>query len=115
MLTLPDHFCTLLTRIEPEEKRADVARDIPAQVRGFLQDHEEIITIPPHSRLAGSYARYTALKAIKDVDIILLLDALYRQREPEEVLNTVFQVLWDLSDALGDKGKPVVRRHQRRS
>jgi hypothetical protein len=115
MLTLPDHFCTLLTRIEPEEKRAGIARDIPAQVRDFLKGHQEIMTIPPHSRLAGSYARHTALKAIKDVDIILLLDALYRQREPEEVLNLVFRVLWDLSDALGDTGKPVVRRHQRRS
>lgn len=115
MLTLPDHFCTLLTRIEPDEKRASIARDLPAKVRDFLQSHEEITTISPHSRLAGSYARHTSLKAIKDVDIILLLDALYRQIEPEEVLNMVFRVLWDLSDALGDTGKPVVRRHQRRS
>jgi hypothetical protein len=115
MLTLPDHFCTLLTRIEPEEKRTRIARDIPAQVRDFLQGHEEIMTIPPHSRLAGSYARHIALKAIKDVDIILLLDTLYRQREPEEVLNLVFRVVWDLSSALCDSGKPMVRRHQRRS
>lgn len=115
MLILPDHFCELLHRIEPEEGRANTARDIPAQVRDFLKGHQDITTITPHSRLAGSYARCTAIKHIKDVDVLLLIDAAYRQEVPAHVLETLFQMLKELPEALDDEGEVVVRRHQRRS
>jgi hypothetical protein len=115
MLNLSDHFDVLLQKIEPDGERAEFARDIPALVRDYLQQHEDIETVEPYSRLAGSYARCTAIKDIKDVDLLLTLDRSYRKKEPEEVLEKVFSVLGGLPEALGSSSKPVIRRRQRRS
>ena len=112
MPTLPDHFSTLLSRIEPSEERAKTAQDIPAQVRDFLNESDAIETVEPHSRLAGSYARHTAIKDIKDVDIILLVSKTYRDQNPEEVLNALFSALQGLPDALDDSGEVVGDRFQ---
>ncbi len=115
MLSFSDHFDILRQRIEPDEARAQSARDIPALVREYLHQHEDLKTVSPHSRLAGSYARCTALKDIKDVDTLLILDKSYYSRDPGEVLEEVFSVLGGLPEALGSSGKPVIRRRQRRS
>jgi len=115
MLSLSDHFDVLLQKIEPDGERAEFARDVPALVRDYLKQHEDIETVEPYSRLAGSYARCTAIKNIKDVDLLLTLHRRYRKKEPEEVLEQVFSVLGGLPDALGSSSKPVIRRRQRRS
>lgn len=116
MLTLTDHFNDLLKTIEPKGDRKDKAGDLPAQVRNFLKKCSDIETIEPHSRLAGSYARSTAVKAIKDVDILLLIALKYRyELSTEDVLELVFQALHGLPEALDDKGEVIQRRHQRRS
>lgn len=115
MLTLPDHFDCLRTNIKPNEERVQVAQDMPAQVRDFLQESEDIETVEPHSRLVGSYARHTALKDVKDVDIVLLISPDYADQSPADVIETLFRALYGLSDALGDSGEPAKRRHQRRS
>lgn len=115
MLTLPDHFRILRKRIEPDDERAKAAKNIPAQVRDFLQKDEAIKTVDPHSRLVGSYARHTAIKDIKDVDIILLIAPIYGDQPPADVLETLFKALRGLPEALDDRGEVVVRRHQRRS
>lgn len=115
MLTLPDHFKELLSAIEPEPERADAAQKAPAQVRDFLKESTDIRTIEPHSRLAGSYARHTALKNIKDVDILLFVAPECKYEEPEDVLEAVFKALAGLPEALEDEGEVTVRRRQRRS
>ncbi len=115
MLSLSDHFDVLLQKIEPDGERAEFARDIPALVRDYLQQHEDIETVEPYSRLAGSYARCTAIKDIKDVDLLLTLHRSYRKQESEEVLEQVFSVLGGLPEVLGSSSKPVIRRRQRRS
>lgn len=115
MLTLAKHFDRLLTAIEPDDERAEAAASLPHQVRDFLKDSELIRTVAPHSRLAGSYARHTATKKIKDVDIILLVDSAYCDDDPEVVLDALFSALGGLAEALGDTGDVVVRRRQRRS
>ena len=75
MLSLSDHFDFLLQKIEPDRERAEFARDVPALVRDYLKQHEDIETVEPYSRLAGSYARCTAIKNIKDVDLLLTVAA----------------------------------------
>lgn len=115
MSTMPYHFDELLGRIEPDQEREDIAQEIPDQVRDFLKESEEITTVNPHSRLAGSYARNTAIKNIKDVDVILVVHDDYMKEEPERVLNLLFSVLQGLPDALDDHGEVVACRHQRRS
>jgi hypothetical protein len=114
VLTLPKHFDLLLSSIEPEDARAESAALLPWQVRDYLKDCELITTVAPHSRLAGSYARHTATKKIKDVDIILLVSEAYRDEDPEVVLDALYSALGGLAEALGDTGEIVVRRHQRR-
>lgn len=115
MLTLLKHFDRLLTAIEPDDERAEAAASLSHQVRDFLKDSKLITTVPPYSRLAGSYARHTATKKIKDVDIILLVEFAYRDEDPEVVLDALFSALGGLAEALGDTGEVVVRRRQRRS
>lgn len=115
MLTLPDHFRVLLQRIEPKGERAEAAKNIPAQVRDFLQENEGISTVDPHSRLAGSYARHTAITDIKDVDIILLIAPEYREQAPGDVIETLSNALQGLPEALDDNGEIIVSRRQRRS
>jgi tRNA nucleotidyltransferase (CCA-adding enzyme) len=114
--TLPDHFSDLLSAIEPSEERMEDAKELPAQVREFLRECDKILTVWPHSRLAGSYARHTAGKCIKDVDIILVLDPDYQDEEPADVLATLFSALFGLPKALDDNGDvEAARRRQRRS
>ena len=72
---LPHHFAELKKNIEPPQQRRDAAASIPAQVRDFLEDSTEFPTEDPHSRLTGSYARSTAIHAIKDVDFVVFVDA----------------------------------------
>ncbi len=115
MLTLSKHFDLLLSRIEPEAARAAAAAALPWQVRNFLKNSDLITTAAPHSRLAGSYARHTATKKIKDVDIFLLVALAYREDDPGVVLDALFSALGGLAEVLGDTGEVVVRRHQRRS
>lgn len=115
MLTLSKHFDLLLRNIEPEEARAEAAASLPWQMRDFLRENDGITTVDPHSRLVGSYARHVAIKKIKDVDVILLVAAAYREQKPEVILDALFSALGGFAEALGDTGEVVVRRRQRRS
>lgn len=115
MLTLHDHFEALLSAMEPQPERAEVAQKMPTRVRDFLEKSAILHTVEPHSRLAGSYARHTALKNIKDVDILVLIAPEYAEEEPEAVLESLFKALGELPEALDDEGEVVIRRHQRRS
>ncbi len=74
MLSLREHFVQLQTNIQPKENRAALARDLPDNLRDYLQGTDKIATVSPHSRLSGSYARNTAIKTIKDVDILLFVE-----------------------------------------
>jgi hypothetical protein len=116
MMTLPDHFDELLSRIEPSKDRLRLAKELPAQIRDYLKETGTITTVDPHSRLAGSYARDTAIGDIKDVDIIVLIDLEYKKGEPEKVLDELHVALQGLPEALDDVGQvePLLR-YQRRS
>lgn len=115
MLTLPEHFAELLSNIEPQQDRANKAKAVPAKIRDYLKECDEIVTAAPHSRLAGSYARATAIHAIKDVDIVLLVSPDYQDGKPETVLDHLDNGLQGLPAALGEDGEATSLRHQRRS
>lgn len=113
MLTLPSYFNLFLSKIEPSEDRLVHAQQLPADVRDYLKKHEEIRTVAPHSRLAGSYARHTAICDIKDVDILILVHADYLSGKPSAVLTTLSRVLKGLPAALGSTGNVDLRRQRR--
>jgi hypothetical protein len=114
MGTLSPHFKLLLSSIEPPAERLKLAQTIPTDVRDYLKAHEEILTVHPHSRLAGSYARETSIGAIKDVDILIFVHKDYLIGKPSVVLTTLARVLKELPEALGTTGE-VELRNQRRS
>jgi hypothetical protein len=115
-LTLPHHFAELKKNLEPPQHRRDAAASIPAQVRKFLEGSTKFPTEDPHSRLTGSYARSTAIHAIKDVDFVVFVDAEDDEDPvPEEILDDLFAVLKDLPEAIDRPGTTQILRRQRRS
>lgn len=115
MSTLPIHFSTFHSIIEPKGERLELAIAFPASVRDFLKGTDKILTTEPHTRLAGSYARHVATKEIKDVDIILFVVIAYHSEMAESVLETLFEALVDLPKALGYTGRVIKKERQRRS
>lgn len=115
LLTLSVYFEELLGNIEPPEHRLAVATEIPADVRQFLQDSEDFEAEYPHSRLTGSYKRYTAVHNIKDVDFLVFVRCEGKRPESADVLKVLRRVLDDLPDALGYGGRAQTLRGQRRS
>ncbi len=114
-LTLPHHFAALRRNIEPPQHRRDAAASIPDDVRAFLQDASDFATQPPHTRLAGSYARHTAIHGIKDVDLLVFVKPNDKEPDPAAVLQDLYDTLQDLPEALGYGGRIQVLRRQRRS
>jgi hypothetical protein len=95
------HFSALLTAINPSEDRCNLAKELPGEVRAFLEDHE-FVTACPHTRLSGSYARDTAICDIKDVDVLLFIPDSHLDRTPNSVLLDVKRVLDDYPDAAAE-------------
>lgn len=116
ILTLPHHFAELRRNIEPPKHRREAAATIPAEVREFLKDSMGFTTASPHSRLTGSYARFTAIHAIKDVDFVVFVDVEGGDDpDPEEILDRLYATLQDLPDAIDRPGSAQILRRQRRS
>lgn len=109
MNSLRDHFLAFLTRINPKEDRISLAIELPAKVREFLEESEKIVTVEPYTRLSGSYARDTAIKQIKDVDILLFVDPEYKEKDDsaKATINLLVNALEGLPKALGDENGKV--------
>ena len=119
MLPLVGYFKGLFTNIRPPQDRLDLAQDLPNQVRDHLVASEKLRTVEddPKTHLAGSYARFTAIGNLKDVDTLVFVDPTYETDEPdaEAVLDDLAAALKDLEvDGYG-KGEVKVSRLQRRS
>ena len=95
------HFEALLQNLEPPTERKELARDVPASVRDFLESHS-FKTASPHSRLTGSYFRDTAVLEIKDVDILVFVPQAQRDRTPNAVLLDLKKALDDYPDATAE-------------
>lgn len=113
MFSLPNHFSAFLSNIEPKEDRVKAAQEMPTTVREYLKQHEDVITVEPHSRLAGSYARSTAIGNIKDVDIIIAVHLDYKDEEPKVILEILRDALKDLPEAIEDTGAVEIRKQRR--
>lgn len=101
MSDIRHYFSALLKNINPSPERRDLAQSYPATVRDWLKQHS-FKTIGPHTRLSGSYARFTAIQDIKDVDILLFLPESELERTPNAVLRDVKKALDEFPDAKVD-------------
>jgi hypothetical protein len=109
MHTLTRHFAALLSGIEPPKSRQETAETLPERVREYLEAAEEFATEDPHTRLAGSYRRHTAICDIKDVDIIVCCDDSRRGEDPSAVLTSLAAALRGLPGG----GDPEIRPQRR--
>ncbi|KXK10605.1 MAG: hypothetical protein UZ14_CFX002003213 [Chloroflexi bacterium OLB14] len=121
MNSLIDHFTKFLSNIQPDGKRVELATDIPDKLREYLKDTDKIKTVDPHTRLSGSYSRYTTIKEIKDVDILLFINEEYKNGEDsvKKVINELVNALGGfpkyLKDESGKVNADLALKRQRRS
>lgn len=118
MYTLGTHFDELFDRIKPPDERLKAAKELPPQVRDFLEESEDFLTITPHSRLVGSYPQGLSVGDVKDVDFLVRVDGDPEANEPEAkgLILDLRQELDGLPDALGYDGAAGVDiAHARRS
>jgi hypothetical protein len=85
-MELTSYFKGLLHNIEPDTAAVAIAKKAHETLRTTLHDDPDLSEADPDTYLSGSYARDTALKRIKDVDVILLLDIDYSITEPDVLL-----------------------------
>jgi hypothetical protein len=107
MFTLGIHFEKLLKNIRPPQERIDKAQDLPPKVRDYLKEHEDFVTLFPHSRLAGSYAQHLCVGDVKDVDFLIRVIGDPQENEPEakQVIQDLKKALDGLPEALGYVGE----------
>lgn len=109
MFTLSQYFNNLLKNISPPEDRIDKAVTIPAEIRSFLKEHDDLKTTDPYSRLVGSYARKTYVGDIKDVDILVFVDNEYEGDSPDSLLRLLKKILEDYEAQLSVEVSPQRR------
>lgn len=121
MLSLREHFVQFLSNLQPKGNRVDLAKKIPEDIRDYLKNTDKIKTTQPHTRLSGSYSRDTAIKEIKDVDILLFVDNGYKDGEESvrKAINALVNALQGLPEYLKDKdgyvNADLALKRQRRS
>lgn len=106
MFPLSTHFEELLKKIQPPQERLKAARELPPLVRNYIAESKEFPTVPPHSRLAGSYAQHMAAGDVKDVDTLVRVPGDPKANEPEakRLIQDMKKLLDGLPEALGYEG-----------
>jgi hypothetical protein len=85
-MEMRSYFKGLLNRIEPPDKYVSSAKKAHETLRKRLEEDDDVGQAHLDTFLSGSYARRTAIKEIKDVDIICVLDIKWDITEPQVVL-----------------------------
>src|SRR5688572_23555107 len=105
MHSLTEHFVKFLSNLQPDGDRIKLAINIPDKLREYLKGTDKIKTVNPHTRLSGSYSRYTAIKEIKDVDVLLFVSEEYGDGEDciRDVINDLVHALEGFPKFLEDE------------
>lgn len=111
MTTIDRHFTKLIESTLPGDS-ARAAQEAAPEVREHLRKHVDLPTLEsPTTLLIGSYKRSTAVQDLKDVDILVFIDAEERDYAPSEVLDLLRKTLDDFpsSESSTRKQKRSVR------
>lgn len=92
-MELPGDFKALVSSIEPSAMHVSAAKTAHEKVRERLRTDDESKEAHKDTFLSGSYARSTAIKDIKDVDVICLVDINHAITSPEVVLAWMHGIL----------------------
>jgi Second Messenger Oligonucleotide or Dinucleotide Synthetase domain len=103
MEPLSDQFSSALTMIEIDYDRGKEAH---AEVRGVLEQSEQLRDWGVDTILIGSYSRRTAIYPTKDVDVFTKLEALDTTADPGQVFKAAELVL---TSYYGDRAQPQDR------
>ena len=106
-MELYSHFSGLLGSIEPNPTSVTSAKSAQETLRSQLQKDEEASMADPDSYLTGSYARSTAIKDIKDVDIIVMFDLDHTKTEPKVVVAWLQSILQKYYTQVRPQGRSV--------
>lgn len=106
-MELNSYFSGLLASIEPSVSSVTTAKTAHESLRSLLQQDDEVSQADPDTYLAGSYGRHTAIKGIKDVDIILLIDLDHTKTAPEVVVAWLQSVLQKYYSTVRAQGRSV--------
>lgn len=101
------YFKGLLSRIEPPDKYVSSAKKAHQTLRERLESDDEVGKAHLDSFLSGSYARHTAIKDIKDVDIICVLNIQWDITEPQVVLAWLQDALQRYYKKVEQQGRSV--------
>lgn len=112
MYNLNSEICEFLSNIEPEKIHKEQAAKAQSDLRDFLKSSATFKDLYADSFLTGSYKRHTAIKEIKDVDIIVILNKPATLQEPNENIKDLFNTL---KTALKEKYELEQIEQQRRS
>lgn len=93
MYNLNSEIKEFLSNIEPDKIYKDQASEAQTQLRDYLQSSEDFKDMYLDSFLTGSYKRNTAIKEIKDVDIIVILNKPATFTEPKENVKELYNLL----------------------
>lgn len=92
-MELAGDFKAFLSSIEPTDAHVTAAKCAHEKVREILRTDEESKAAHKTSFLSGSYARYTAIKDINDVDVIWVVDMDVSITHPDVVLAWLHGIL----------------------
>ena len=106
-MELNSYFDGLLGAIEPQPSSVTTAKTSHETLRSQLEKDDEAREANPDSYLAGSYARSTAIKDIKDVDIVLMLDLDHTVTPPDVVVAWVQSLLQKYYTKVRAQGRSV--------
>jgi len=106
-MDMTEYFEGLLGRIEPSDRHVAKAKAAHELLRKRLKDDDTVGEAHEETYLSGSYARYTAIKNIKDVDIICVLDIDREETEPVVLLRWLEAALLEYYDDVRLQGRSI--------
>lgn len=106
-MELNSYFRGLLASIEPDPESVTIAKTSHETLRSLLQKDDEASQADPDSYLAGSYGRDTAIKDIKDVDIILLIELDHTKTPPNVVVAWLQSIVQEYYSKVEPQGRSV--------
>lgn len=106
-MELTGYFKGMLGRIEPDPTHVRDAKKAHEELRKRIREHEDVMEAHKETYLAGSYARHTAIKNIKDVDVICVVDINKDVTEPIVTLRWLEGAMLDHYDDVRLQGRSI--------
>jgi hypothetical protein len=106
-MKLDAHFAGLLGRIEPDDDRVSKAKKAHEELRKHVEEHPDVRDAHRDTYLSGSYKRHTAIKNIKDVDVICVVDIDKDKNEPLVVLRWLEGAMLDYYKDVRLQGRSI--------